>query len=369
MRIGYVTHRYAPHVGGVETHVGELARRGAAAGHDVEVLTVAGARREAGVEELDGVTVRRFPQSCPSSYYSVSLALGAYLRRMPPFDLLHVLGYHTISSLQATCPGGPMVFTPLYHGTGHSPLRALLHHPYRVAGRRIFRRAQQVICVTEGEACLVRAHFPWVAPKLHVISNGVDVSSLRAAEPFPASAAVRRVVSIGRLEDYKNVDVLIDAMAELPADMHLVVVGGGPAEGRLRQRAERLGLGGRVEVLGQVDAAAVPRWYASADAFVTLSSQESQSIVLLEAVASGCPAVASDIAAHRDVAEGSGAAVAFVALPAAASRVAVAIAEAFTRPRIPAGVLGWDDVVAATFERYRVAISGRQYHAPAGSNP
>ena len=124
-------------------------------------------------EWMGGVRVLRFPLTVKSRDYPLSLSLFRYLRlHAADFDLVHVHNYHTLVGHAAVGSRLPFVFTPHYHGTGHSPFRARLHRLYRPAGARLFRAAYAVICVSEAERDLVIKDFPAVAGKVVTIPNG-----------------------------------------------------------------------------------------------------------------------------------------------------------------------------------------------------
>jgi glycosyltransferase involved in cell wall biosynthesis len=131
---------------------------------------------------------------------------------------------------------------------------------------------------------------------------GAASTSHRSAPIDGASRSARRWVSInpvvflhvGRLAAEKGVDVIIRAFAlareMMPARAaRLVVAGAGPAEASLREVA-----GPDVSFLGVLDRAkSLPRLYASADAFLFSSLTETLGLVVLEAMASGLPVVAT----------------------------------------------------------------------------
>lgn len=104
------------------------------------------------------------------------------------------------------------------------------------------------------------------------------------------------VLFVGRLVEFKRVDVLIEAFAraELPDSARLVIVGDGVVRPKLEALATRLGLSDRVRFQGFVEPAEVPLWYAAADLFVLPSIGETWSVAILEALASGLPVVATD---------------------------------------------------------------------------
>ena len=245
MRIALVTGHYLPFVGGIESHVQHIARRLAATGDDVTILTQADDRSWKTEEVMEGVLVRRFSVPLPSRHFAISPSLWSELRTRPlPWDIVHAHGYHSVVPLLATTAGArPLVFTPHYHGTGHSPLRKALHVPYRYVGKSIIDASRFVICVSEAERRLLLRHFPSAGGKSLVIPNGVDLEMLEAAEPF--STGRTTIVTGGRLESYKHVDVVLRAVALLGEDCDVVITGDGPERLRLESLARELGIAGR----------------------------------------------------------------------------------------------------------------------------
>jgi glycosyltransferase involved in cell wall biosynthesis len=127
-----VSNHYYPFVGGVESHVQQISERLVARGHRVEVFTQQDAQSPRHDSDERGVMVRRFPVPVPSTNFAVAPGLLAALRAgRSSFDVLHVHGYHSsVPAMGALADIRPMVFTPHYHGTGHSPLRKALHRPH-----------------------------------------------------------------------------------------------------------------------------------------------------------------------------------------------------------------------------------------------
>jgi glycosyltransferase involved in cell wall biosynthesis len=361
MRIAYISPRYMPYVGGVETHVAHLARRAARQGHAVEVLTQESDRSLPAQEELGGVTVRRFPATLAAHNYTFAPSLWAYLaRHSRRYDILHAHSYHALPSLGAALSRHrPLVFTPHYHGTGHSAFRSLLHVPYRLAGRLIFRRASRVICVSEAEARLVCRHFPQVSDRVMVIPNGVDVPALRSAQPYRQDRAV--ILCVGRLEEYKNVHLAVEAFTHLDDTFALVVIGDGPARRSLEALTERLGLHGRVKFLGRVDDSTAHRWFRTASVYASMSSHEAFGITVREALAAGARVVASDIPAHRDVMAlvGPGA-VSLVPLDARPAQLARTFRDTSIRTQNSPALMqiaSWDVVAEQTLRVYPALVA------------
>lgn len=364
MKIAYVTKHYAPFLGGVETHVEEIAVRMAAKGHIVEVLTQASDPHSLPVEVIGDVLVRRFPLVSTSRHYAFAPGLWSYLRREGGrYDLVHAHSYHALPALGAAIASRrPLIFTPHYHGAGHSWLRTLLHVPYRRFGAAIFARASRVICVSQAERALVKRHFPHVAGRVTVIPNGVDVAALRAVEPFASDRTV--LLSVGRLEGYKNVHRTIEALAHLPDDFVLCIIGEGPERPGLEALTARLGLQGRICFRGRVDTPTLRRWFRTATVYVSMSSREAFGISLIEALVAGSGVVAADIPAYQEiVARVEAEAATLVPLNAPASTLAATVRAVATHRRASTGsslpdAASWDDVAARTEALYREVVEG-----------
>lgn len=351
MRVGVVVNAYHPDVGGVETHVRRLAAGLVSAGDEVEVLTQHATAAE---EWLDGVFVRRFPLTVRAADYRFSATLWQWLRaHAGHYDLLHAHSYHALAALPAALTNRtPLVFTPHYHGTGHSRLRAVLHPIYRPIGRRIVSRSSRIICVTRAERDLVVRHFPAAGERIVVIPNGTDP----APEAQPAPTDGHHIVCVGRLERYKRVDRILRALTHLDDDHRLEVVGTGPARPELENLTRRLGLVGRVTFHGRLTDQAFAAAIAGASAAVSASAHEAFGMAVADAIAAGIPTVASFIPAHRELAVLAGsAAKIWLVNPDDEMALACALRRAIGTDRAEnaeSPLPSWPDVVASTRQVY-----------------
>src|SRR5665213_2718237 len=163
---------------------------------------------------------------------------------------------------------------------------------------------------------LVHAHSPfvtgWMGASCTRRSRWCRARSRSNASPPAAPLAL--VVS--RLGLEKNVELAIDALARI-AELRLAIVGEGPHRPVLEERAQRLGVAGRVRFVGNVARERLPDVYASADAFIFPSTTDTQ------ALAAGLPVVAAESDASRDVLAGAGRVV-----PPDADAIAAALADA-----------------------------------------
>jgi glycosyltransferase involved in cell wall biosynthesis len=103
------------------------------------------------------------------------------------------------------------------------------------------------------------------------------------------------LLSVGHLIERKGHAIAIEALALLPEDSHLHIVGTGPDRGALQALAVRLGVQSRVHFAGMIAQTELRWWYSAADVLLLCSSREGWANVLLEGMACGTPVVASNI--------------------------------------------------------------------------
>jgi glycosyltransferase involved in cell wall biosynthesis len=305
MRIALVASSYYPRIGGVETHVTRLAQGCAEAGDNVTVITHRFGN--APVDELLGkVRILRFPLTVSSRNYPISLSMFRYLRsHASDFDVIHAHNYHSIVGHAAVGTGLPFVYTPHYNATGHTWFRTRLHRIYRPIGARQFSAAKVVICVSDAERELLIRDFPDTDLRAVTIPNGTD-PKIPAEGQNSGRAETPMLLTVGRLERYKNVDLVIDAFRALQSEATLIVVGDGPDRARLERRVRAIGQGWPIHFTGQVPDQMLNDLFAQASVIVSASDYEAFGLTLAEGLAAGARVVASNIPAHADLARRAG---------------------------------------------------------------
>lgn len=284
--------------GGTERHVLHLAR-GLRQVAEVALMSPEGSLLD-DVLRL-GIAYRPFPQLDKHLLAGVRQfrrALRDLLTEWRP-DVVHVHAAAELALLVRTVDRSvPVVLT--MHGLAVANPEA----NYRLAASLArLARVQRVIGVSRHEArMMIRAGFP--AERVRVVHNGIpDVTEppidWRRRLGWPAEAPV--VGAVGRLEPVKGFHVLLAAMKKLsqpagsawPLPPRLVVVGDGSERAALERRAAELGIADRVHFAGYIpDAHRAPGGF---DVMVIPSLQEALSLACLEAMASACPVVASDV--------------------------------------------------------------------------
>ncbi|WP_128255506.1 glycosyltransferase family 4 protein [Falsirhodobacter deserti] len=131
---------------------------------------------------------------------------------------------------------------------------------------------------------------------LTLVENGVDLAVW--SPPQPETAPNRdgtRFVFMGRLVDWKAVDVLVEAMARLPQDIPatLEIIGNGPMRPSIEAAVQAAGLSDRVTFAGWLPQSECAKRIAQADALVLPSIYECGGAVVLEAMACSLPVIAT----------------------------------------------------------------------------
>jgi glycosyltransferase involved in cell wall biosynthesis len=315
MRIAHVTATFPPQYSGTGTVCYHNALGLARLGHEVTVFTAAPA---AGGEGHDppGVTVRRLPTLL--RFGNAPLLPG--LLWLNGFDLVHLhypfyFGAELLW-LKSLTRGLPYIVT--YHQdvlfAGALGTMARWHH--RLLGTRILRRACRVLATSwdYAHASRLAGLLDTDPQRVSELPNGVDTDRFH---PKVDGDSVRQthglrhtdhivlfVGALDRAHHFKGIEVLLLAMAQLRSEtVHLWVVGEGDLRESYQRRAHQSGLAERVVFCGRVSERELAERYAACDVLVLPSTTigEAFGVVLLEAMASGKPVIASDLPGVRAV--------------------------------------------------------------------
>lgn len=167
--------------------------------------------------------------------------------------------------------------------------------------RRTNYLVEKNVCVSRGVADFMEHTVGLDPRKTVVIPNAVDGARFEQVTPtdltpFGIPASSRVLITIGRLEPQKGVDVLLAAVPGITSrypDVQFLIVGDGPDRAALEQQARRLNIADRVYFLGHRDD--VPALLAASTALILPSRWEGMPNVVLEAMAAGKAIVASEV--------------------------------------------------------------------------
>ncbi len=337
MKIVIFTDTYLPKIDGVGISTEQFCRLLAERGHEFVICAPLYGHDDDAVGAGDRIRVVRFTNRPLPSYPEVKLA-NLSLRRIRDAmsnkpDLVHIqspglMGQYGIAA--ARLYSVPVVGT--YHtmvnevgmylspyrllkldklvekvkGTLSTELRTELKKAEKSTRRslsnriilrltnELYNRCEVVISPTELIATELRN--AGVRRPLEIVSNGLDLDRFHGNQKELSGNGVR-YLHIGRLSFEKNVDVLLWAflrIREVQPQATFDIVGDGPALASLKTEAERLGFKESVRFHGFKPRVELPAIYPRYDCFLTASTMETQGLVVLEALASGLPAIGVD---------------------------------------------------------------------------
>ena len=222
------------------------------------------------------------------SHYWLSAVAGRQISRA--WDAPHVAMFHTLAEVKLD--------------TGYSD-----HEPAaRIeAERALVHDVDRVVVATEHELRLLGDLYGVPSRSVAVIPPGVDRDRFRPRDRMTAraelglDAGARILLSAGRIERPKGLDVLIEALGEMTVrdGVQLLIIGGDERSvaevARLRQIAVDAGVSDLVRFVGSVTHEQIGAYYNAADVVVMPSRYESFGLVAAEAMASGVPVVASRV--------------------------------------------------------------------------
>ena len=361
LRVLQITPRYHPLIGGVESHVAQVAGRMGRAGAEVTVLTTDPWGRWAQRERIDDVTIRRV-RAWPANrdYYLAPGLLGEV--QPGAWDIVHVQSYHTLvaplAMLAAWRARLPYVVT--FHAGGHSSkLRNASRGTQKAMLRPLLARAARLVALTEDKADQLSAELHLPRERFAVIANGADLPALPAgAAPAPAPGLI---ASVGRLERYKGHQRLIAALPEIlrqAPEAHVWIAGVGAYEPELRRLAHTLGVADRVEIraIPPSERQRMAQELSQAAVAVLLSEYETQPIAALEALALSRPLLVADAPGLRELAQRGW--TRMIALDSPPAAVAAAVVRELRDPLIPhhLDLPTWEHCASALLSLYQAVL-------------
>ena len=293
--------------GGVTVHIEQLAQEFIRQGH--ETWIIAPSSQPANTLPVDRFVRLGVPVPVPAGGSVARLSLSPWLLRnvrelleRERFDVVHV---HE--------PRTPLLPWLVLHssktiniGTFHAYHDQSRIYPWAAPSlRHWFRKLHGRIAVSPLAKMFVERHFPG---DYRVIPNGIDLNRYQQdAQPFPQYLDGKiNVLFVGRMEKRKGLKYLLMAYSRLKwqfPNLRLLVVGPGtPDKDSFRVLGEHSLRD--VEFVGGVSQDDLVRYYKTADIFCSpATGRESFGIVLLEAMASGTPIVASRLKGFQTVLE------------------------------------------------------------------
>ena len=317
LRVLMVSDVYFPRINGVSTSIETF--RHALTQQNIEVGLVVpryGDEKEAeGVIRVAGRPVLGDPEDRLMRY---SALRNAVMQAAPDYDVIHIqtpFAAHYAALAAARQCNKPVV------ASYHTFFEEYLHHyiPFvpvswlRGIARRFSRgqcNALNAVVVPSTAMQSVLMDYG-VSTEMHILPTGLSKNVFepgdrqRFRSHYQIGEDTPVALFVGRVAHEKNIDFLLEALVEArrsQPNLILLITGEGPALAHVRRRTSRLGLNDAVKFLGYLDRRTELRdAYAAADAFVFASRTETQGLVLLEAMAQGCPVVGLSLMGTADI--------------------------------------------------------------------
>lgn len=320
MRIVHFSDHFYPELGGIQDCLLTTTREFGRRGHEVVVYAPSASRedyeianRPIGEPDLgENVTIRRvFSLPFPSSTRQSRLIIptGQRWRGLANFkpNIIHThtffgAGFESLSAARR-------LRVPLV-GTNHMAIGEFSVYVPFTTSAFFARNSIKAVTWFHNHCDFVSGPSRSVLDEMRafglqrphaVISNPIDTALFHPASPekkaglkSKLSFSKATILYAGRLAIEKNIDVLIHAVAAMKTDVPdvmLALAGHGRAQSSLQALARAIGVAHRVKFLGTLDQRELAEAFQAADVFAIASTSETQSMVLLQAMSSGLPAV------------------------------------------------------------------------------
>jgi glycosyltransferase involved in cell wall biosynthesis len=320
MRIAFYSDNFYPEISGISDSIITLGKELARRGHDIHYFApryTEANHKKVGLpyKEADlgpNITIHRFaslpfPTATGQGRMVIPFGRIREVRKINP-DVIHSqlpFGVGIEALIAAKKLKKPFVgtnHTPMTEFTRYSPIRnrfidaAVMKYTVWYYNRATYVTSPCNAIFTEMN------EYGFTAPH-HAMSNPLEIDIFKPVQdktPFKKKFNLSEftVLYAGRLAVEKKIDLTLEAVAravpEVP-NINFAIVGKGPAEAGLRARARELGIEARVKFLGFMEHFhALSEVYNASDLFVIMSTAETQSLVAMNALSSGIPAIVAN---------------------------------------------------------------------------
>jgi glycosyltransferase involved in cell wall biosynthesis len=351
-------------MGGIETHVHELAHRLAAQGLPTTILTTDPSKKLASREQSGDVRIIRVPAyPAQRDYYFAPRIYDVIMNG--DWNIVHCQGFHTfvppIAMLAAKRKHIPYLLS--FHSGGHSSsLRNSIRWFQAKMNRPLLADAGKLVAVSQFEARLFQKRLGLPAEKFVVIPNG---SNLPKVSAVPPSSENPLILSVGRLERYKGHHRILEALPIILKrcpDARLRILGTGPYEASLRQMAHELGVGMYTEI-GSIppgNREGMAMMLNSASLVTLLSEYEAHPLAVMEALSMKRPVLVADTSGLSELAERGY--VRAIPLSSTPEEIAEAVLVQLRSPLIASGfeLPTWDACATSILSLYEELVKADQ---------
>lgn len=317
MKILIASDLHWPTINGVATFSRNLAKGLSARGH--EVIVIAPSQTGKANEEYDGNYLIKRTRSVPFPFYQnfrISLTpqreVNRIIKEFNP-DVIHIqmslmIGYAVRSyalkhHIPLVATNHAMPQNLLENMKLLVPLSRPIAYAMTEYGARFHAAADYVTLPTQ--AAIDHFGEDRIEAPIEPVSNGIDLSRFTPSGPgaeiyktFDLPKKKQIITYVGRVDAEKHIHILLESYTKLMSDdNHLLIVGSGTEMDKLKNLSYRLGIHKQITFTGRVTDEEIVELHKVGDVFCMPSPAELQCITLLEAMASGKPAVAVEAGA------------------------------------------------------------------------
>lgn len=298
MRILIFSLAYDPMIGGAEVAVKEITNRLSPQEFEFDMVTLRFDSAHPVRERIGNVNVYRVGAG-KNLFPFMAARLASKLHKENPYDAAWAImanwaGFAALF-FKYFYPGVTFILT-LQEG---DPLEYIEGKVRLVRGlwKKIFTKADRVQAISTFLAEWAKR--VGYGGEVAVIPNGVDTRKFENPSPHVTGETVR-IITTSRLVEKNGVGDVIEAMKFLPANFIFQIVGTGPLEKELKEKAKTLGVGERVEFIGFALPENIPSYLHKADIFIRPSLSEGMGNSFIEAMAAGLPVIATPVGGIPD---------------------------------------------------------------------
>ena len=319
MRIGLFTDSYPPYINGVSTSVAMLKKALEKAGHTVYVVTVSSNALKYEIDEENNII--KIP-GIPIGIYDYRIS------RIYPIKMINTMKNWHLDVIHSHTEFGIGIFARLFAKQFNIPLVHTYHTLYEdythyithgyfdKSSKKIVEYLTKFYCDKTATELIVPTNKIYKLFKdkyefeknIHIIPTGIevdrfftenvnkkDVDNLRKKLGLTKKDYV--IIFVGRLAEEKNVEFLLNSqkvLQEKIPNLKLLIVGDGPDKEKYEELAKKLEIDKTTIFNGKASWEEIPLYYHCANLFATASTTETQGLTVIEAMATGIPALCID---------------------------------------------------------------------------
>jgi len=227
---------------------------------------------------------------------SLSPSLFKNIKKNIDCDLIHYHNYSSFIPLISLVfkKNKKLIFSPYFHQLGSKSIYSLIRMAYDpILGKYLFSIPDIISCFSYTEKKILLSKFSIPYEKIKVIYLGANLEEINNSKPYEVDDKI--ILYVGRIEKYKNIQLIIKSLIYLPDEYKLYIIGKGNYKTYLEKIVFELGLKNRVKFFGYLSDDEMFKWIKTCYVFVQLSDIESGiSLSCIDALAAKKPIIVND---------------------------------------------------------------------------